>query len=84
VIDDDEEEVRAIATATRSPQLYPRRGRRRMGFETNARQLTPKHGGRLATIRDQRTRPLNNIDNFAKSAKPPSPVQIRAAPPIFS
>ena len=49
--------------------------------ETNSRQLTPKHQGKPAIIRDQRTRPVNNIHNLTKSAKPPSPVQIRAAPP---
>ena len=32
--------------------------------------------------RDQRARRVNNIQNPRKSAKPPSPVQIRAAPPI--
>jgi hypothetical protein len=48
-------------------------------FETASAQ----HQGKPAIIRDQRTRPVNKIDNFAKSAKPPSPVQIRAAPPFF-
>jgi hypothetical protein len=52
--------------------------------ETNSRQLTPKHQGKAAIIRDQRTRPVNTIHNLPKSAKPPSPVQIRAAPPILS
>jgi hypothetical protein len=47
-----------------------------------SRQITPKHQGRPAIIEDQRTRPVNKIDNPAKSPKPPSPVQIRAAPPI--
>ena len=51
-------------------------------LETNSRRITPKHHGKPAIIRDQRTRPVNKIDNLAKSAKPPSPVQIRAAPPI--
>jgi hypothetical protein len=51
--------------------------------ETDSRQITPKHQGKPAIIRDQRTRPVNNIHNLTKSAKPPSPVQIRAAPPIF-
>jgi hypothetical protein len=52
-------------------------------FETDSRQITPKHQGTPAIIPDQRTRPANKIDNLAKSAKPPSPVQIRAAPPNF-
>jgi len=56
---------------------------RSSGVETDSRQLTPKHDGRPAIIRDQRTRPANNIDNCSESAKPPSPVQIRAAPPNF-
>jgi hypothetical protein len=51
--------------------------------ETVSRQITPKHQGRPAIIRDQRTRPVNNIHTLTKSAKPPSPVQIRAAPPVL-
>jgi hypothetical protein len=51
--------------------------------ETDSRQLTPKHHGKPAIIQDQRTRPVNKIDDLAKSAKPPSPVQIRAAPLNF-
>ncbi len=39
-----------------------------VGLETNSRQMTPKHHGRPAIIRDQRTRPVNKIDHFAKSA----------------
>jgi hypothetical protein len=50
-------------------------------FKTDSRQITPKHYGIPAIMRDQRTRPANKINNRAKSAKPPSPVQIRAAPP---
>ena len=46
--------------------------------------ITPKHRGTTASTRYQKTRPANNIDNRAESAKPPSPVQIRAAPPILS
>ena len=56
---------------------------KRYRIETNSRQITPKHDGKPAIIRDQRTRPVNKIDNLTKSAKPPSPVQIRAAPPFF-
>ena len=52
-------------------------------FETDSRPIAPEHHGKPAIIRDQRTRPVSKIDNIAKSAKPPSPVQIRAAPPIF-
>ena len=52
--------------------------------ETDSRQSTPKHQGKPGIIRGQRTRPVNKIDNFTKSAKPTSPVQIRAAPPTFA
>jgi hypothetical protein len=60
----------------------PTRGRPAEGggeVETDSRQITPKHHGEPAIIRGQRTRPVNKIHNPAKSAKPPSPVQIRAA-----
>src|SRR5688572_893602 len=50
-------------------------------LKTDSRQIATKHHGKRAIIRDQRTRPVSKIDNLAKSAKPPSPVQIRAAPP---
>ena len=56
--------------------------RRVQGSATDSRQITPKHQGKPTIIRDQRTRPVNKIDNLTKSAKPPSPVQIRAAPPF--
>ena len=46
---------------------------------TNAQ--TPRKTG---STRDQRARRINKIENPAKSAKPPSPVQIRAAPPTFT
>ena len=38
---------------------------RRSAFETDARQLTPKHHGKPTILRDQRTRPVNKIDNPA-------------------
>jgi hypothetical protein len=37
----------------------------------------------LRYIHDQRARRVNNLDKLALSAKPPSPVQIRTAPPFF-
>src|SRR5258705_13671803 len=43
--------------------------------------ITPKQHGKPASIRYQKTRPANKIENLAKSAKPRSPVQIWAAPP---
>ena len=43
--------------------------------------LTSEHQGEPAGIRYQKTKPANTIDNLTKSAKPSSPVQIRAAPP---
>ena len=43
------------------------------GIETVSRQVMPKHQGRPAVIRDQGTKPANEIDNLTKSAKPPPP-----------
>jgi hypothetical protein len=43
--------------------------------------IRPKHQGKSASIGNQKTRPAKKIENRAESAKPPSPVQIRAAPP---
>jgi hypothetical protein len=49
----------------------------------NLGPITPEHQGKPASTTYQKTRPANKIDNRAESAKPPSPVQIRAAPPNF-
>jgi hypothetical protein len=38
--------------------------------------------GKPGIIRDQKTKPDITIDDPVRSAKPPSPVQIRAAPPF--
>jgi hypothetical protein len=46
--------------------------------------IAPEHQGRGGNRADQEARRVNKIDNPALSAKPPSPVQIRAAPPNFS
>ena len=43
--------------------------------------LTPEQQGKPTGIGYQKTRPANTIDNPTESAKPPPPVQIRAAPP---
>ena len=52
-------------------------------LQSNVSPRTPKHHQKSTISRDQRARRINKIENLAKSAKPPSPVQIRAAPPIF-
>ena len=53
-------------------------------FGPNFAPLTPKHHRKPGNTRDQRARRINNLANPAKSAKPRSPVQIRAPPPILS
>jgi hypothetical protein len=50
---------------------------------SNFGAATPKHRLKPGIIKDQKTKPSIMIDNPVRSAKPPSPVQIRAAPPIF-
>jgi hypothetical protein len=49
-------------------------------LQSNFSPRTPKHQGKPRSTRDQRARRYK-IENPAKSAKPPSRVQIRAAPP---
>ena len=56
---------------------------RRSGLQSNFSPRVPKHQEEPRGTRDQRARRINRIENPAKSAKPPSPVQIRAAPPFF-
>jgi hypothetical protein len=51
--------------------------------ETNSRPLPPKHRVRRGPCTDQKARRATTIASLTKSAKPPSPVQIRAAPPKF-
>ena len=55
---------------------------RRAELASDLRPLTPKHPAKGEVSREQQARRVNNIANPEKSAKPPSPVQIRAAPPI--
>ena len=43
----------------------------------------PEHRGKRGSRADQKAGRINKIDVQALSAKPPSPVQIRAAPPKF-
>ena len=50
----------------------------------NLGTIAPRHRENRAIRADQEARRVNNLDEPALSAKPPPPVQIRAAPPIFS
>src|SRR5882672_6298553 len=52
-------------------------------LQSNFSPRTPKHHRKPRSTRHQRARRINNLQNLTKSAKPPPPVQIRAAPPIF-
>ena len=80
----------------RGPTTFPRLGRprtTRLGrFLLTNGKPPPRVGNNLGTIpskheakrssrANQPARRVNKIDNLALSAKPPSPVQIRAAPP---
>jgi hypothetical protein len=49
----------------------------------NLGTIAPKHQRRRGSRADQKAGRINTIDVPALSAKPPSPVQIRAAPPKF-
>ena len=79
----------APTVATKRDGDQPRQAWRRTQLEagetsvqlqsTNAR--TPP---KTEEYRDQRARRFNNLQNPTKSAKPPPPVQIRAAPPTFA
>ena len=51
------------------------------GLGNNLGTLTPKHQVKRGSRADQKAERINKIDVPALSAKPPSPVQIRAAPP---
>ena len=50
----------------------------------NVGTITPKHRAKRTSRADQEAGRINNIDVPALSAKPPSPVQIRTAPPPFT
>ncbi len=56
-------------------------GTRQLG--NNLGTIAPKHRGKRGSRADQKAGRINKIDVPALSAKPPSPVQIRAAPPIL-
>jgi hypothetical protein len=53
-------------------------------LRSNFGATPPKHRPKPDTIRNQKTKPGITIENPVRSAKPPSPVQIRAAPPKVS
>ena len=53
-------------------------------LRNNLGTIAPEHRVRGEGSANQNARRVNTIDNLALPAKPPSPVQIRAAPPIFS
>jgi hypothetical protein len=53
--------------------------RREVG--NNLGTIAPKHRGKRGSRANQKAGRINKIDVPALSAKPPSPVQIRAAPP---
>jgi hypothetical protein len=50
-------------------------------LRSNFGATAPKQQAKPGIIRDQKTKPGITIDHPVRSAKPPSPVQIRAAPP---
>ena len=50
----------------------------------NLGTIPPEHRVKESSRADQGARRVNNLDIPALSAKPPSPVQIRAAPPTFA
>jgi hypothetical protein len=52
-------------------------------FGPNFGPLTPKHDRKRGNTWHQRASRYSSMNNQTKSAKPPSPVQIRAAPPNF-
>jgi len=66
------------AGTSRGPVCCSEPGRE---LETNSRPLPPKHQVSRGPCNDQKARKTTTMTWFTKSAKPPSPVQIRAAPP---
>ena len=80
----------AVFGRTRMPMRRTARARPgcagdgRNKLQSNFSPRTPEHHGRRGSARDQRARRFNKIENPRESAKPPPPVQIRAAPPITS
>jgi hypothetical protein len=70
--------LRLWAGLGKGPTAGPPDGGR---VESNSRTVTPKHRVEPATTRHQNTGQNSKINNPERSAKPPSPVQIRAAPP---
>src|SRR5262249_2196520 len=77
-----EERLRGVSHVPRSPCRFLVDSRRQ-GVASDLRPITPEHRRKRRACRDQRARRVNNLANPTKSAKPPPPVQIRAAPPNF-
>src|SRR5215470_15155595 len=65
-------------------ELGAAEGRHCVEVASDLRPIAPEHRRKRGLCRDQRARRVNNLANPTKSAKPPPPVQIRAAPPILS
>src|SRR5207247_11263028 len=62
------------------PEILIRRAAfSRLEFGNNLGTITPKHRGKRGSRADQKAGRINKIDVPALSAKPPFPVQIRAA-----
>jgi hypothetical protein len=74
-----------VVHVPRESQAYPSAAGREHheNFGPNFGPITPKHDGKPWNSRYQRASKDGSIHNPRKSAKPPSPVQIRAAPPIL-
>ena len=53
-------------------------------LQSNFSPRTPEQQRKPRSTRDQRAKRFNNLENPTKSAKPPPPVQIRAAPQLHS
>jgi hypothetical protein len=64
-----------------APRTSRMRGDGRNKPQSNLSPRTPEHHGKRGSTRNQRARRFNKIENPRKPAKPPPPVQIRAAPP---
>jgi hypothetical protein len=71
---------RSVATDVRTIEAFVRSAEE---LGTNSRPLPPKHDVKRWPCIDQKARKTTTMTWFTKSAKPPSPVQIRAAPPLF-
>jgi hypothetical protein len=73
--------LRLLGRRFAGTQANPRTGEQQK-LASDLRPLTPEHQGKPPITRYQQARRDNTKQDLKKSAKPPSPVQIRAAPPI--